>query len=124
MLPRLLAPASGQNEAIVSRVRSILTAAPVPGIVGALSAMRDRADNTSLLPGLAGLPTLVLAGESDQLIPLSDTTRMQDAIPGSLLRVIPNAGHLPPVEQPSVTTHVIQEFLDSLPAETGPGRST
>ena len=88
--------------------------APVPGIVGALSAMRDRADSTPMLPDLGGLPTLIIAGESDQLIPLADVTRMHDAIPNSVLRVIPNAGHLPPVEQPSLTTQVIQEFLDSL----------
>jgi pimeloyl-ACP methyl ester carboxylesterase len=88
--------------------------APVPGIAGALSAMRERMDSTSLLPSLGGLPTLVLAGESDQLIPLSDAARMHDATPGSTLRVIPNAGHLAPMEQPSLTTQVLQEFLDSL----------
>jgi 3-oxoadipate enol-lactonase len=124
MLPRLLAPGSYQNESTVKRVRSILTAAPVSGIVGALAAMRERADSTSLLPSLAGLPALILAGESDQLISLVDVTRMRDAIPDSTLRVIPNTGHLPPVEQPGVITQVIQEFLDSLPGETGPSRGT
>lgn len=115
MLPRLLAPSSYQNDATVQQVRSMMENAPIPGIVGALSAMRERADSTPLLPHLAGLPTLILAGESDQLIPLSDVTRMHDAIPHSILRMVPGAGHLPPVEQPSLTTHILQEFLDSLP---------
>lgn len=115
MLPRLLAPASYQNGAIVSRVRTMIENSPVPGIVGALSAMRERADSTSLLPQLTGLPTLVVAGEADQLIPLIDVTRMHDAIPHAMLRVIPGAGHLPPVEQPAVTTQILQEFLDALP---------
>jgi 3-oxoadipate enol-lactonase len=118
MLPRMLAPESQQIPALVERVRSIMTAAPVPGIVGALAAMRDRPDSTPLLPTLVGVPTLIVCGESDQLIPLSDVTRLNDSIPGSLLRVIPNAGHLPPVEQPEQTTQVLQEFLATAGRET------
>jgi hypothetical protein len=41
----------------------MMSSAPVPGLVGALAAMRDRPDSTPLLPELAGLPTLVLVGE-------------------------------------------------------------
>jgi YbgC/YbaW family acyl-CoA thioester hydrolase len=118
MLPRLLAPASNQNGAVVNRVRALISRAPVAGIVGALTAMRERVDSSSLLPGLVGLPTLVVAGESDQLIPLPDVTRMHDALVNSVLRVVPNAGHLLPVEQPGATTQILQEFLDGL-AETG-----
>jgi YbgC/YbaW family acyl-CoA thioester hydrolase len=118
MLPRLLAPASGQNGAVVNTVRAMISRAPVAGIIGALTAMRERGDNSSLLPSLAGLPVLVVAGESDQLIPLPDVTRMHDALANSVLRVVPNAGHLPPVEQPGATTQILQEFLDGL-AETG-----
>jgi pimeloyl-ACP methyl ester carboxylesterase len=115
MLSRMLAPASLHHGEITSRVRSLMAGAPVPGIVGALSAMRDRPDSTPLLADLTGLPTLILAGESDQLIPLTDATRMHDAMAKSVLKVIPNAGHLAPVEQPALTTLALQEFLESLP---------
>lgn len=115
MLPRLLAAASQQSPTLVSRVRDMITGTPVPGIVGALTAMRERPDSSDLLGTMSGLPTLVLAGESDQLIPLADVTRMQDAIPGSILKIIPGAGHLAPLEQPSLVTQAIQDFLGSLP---------
>ena len=115
MLPRLLSPASQQDKTVVDPVRSMMAAAPVPGIIGALTAMRDRPDSTALLGTLTGLPTLVIAGEADQLIPLSDVTRMHDAMPSSVLKVIPGAGHLAPMEQPSVVTQALQEFLNSLP---------
>jgi len=115
MLPRLLSPVSQQDQALVHRVRTMIAGAPVPGIVGALTAMRDRPDSSGLLGSLSGLPTLVLAGESDQLIPLDDVTRMHDAIPGSVLKVIPGAGHLAPMEQPTVVTQALQEFLGLLP---------
>jgi YbgC/YbaW family acyl-CoA thioester hydrolase len=114
MLPRLLSAESQQNTELVARVRSMMAGVPVAGIVGALAAMRDRPDSTALLGTLTGLPTLVIAGESDQLIPLADVTRMHDALPDSMLKVIPGAGHLAPMEQPSQVTQALQEFLGSL----------
>lgn len=115
MLPKVLAPASYEAQAgPAERIRAMMASAPVPGIVGALSAMRDRPDSASFLSTLKHLPALIVAGEADQLIPLAEITKLSDAIPGAVLRVVPNAGHLPPVEQPRLTTQILQEFLDSL----------
>jgi YbgC/YbaW family acyl-CoA thioester hydrolase len=115
LLPRMLSPATltGAPE-IVDRVRAMMAAAPVAGIVGALGAMRDRSDSTDLLPALAGLPTLVVVGEDDALTPPAQARAIADAIPGATLAVIPGAGHLPPVEQPGATTRVLRDFLRSL----------
>lgn len=109
MLPKMLAP--GAPEALVARVRALMAATPVPGIVGALGAMRDRPDSTSLLPTLAGLPALVIAGGSDQLMPVSEMSAMAAAIPGARLVVAPGAGHLPTLETPSVVTDTLRTFL-------------
>jgi 3-oxoadipate enol-lactonase len=116
LLPRMLAPAtlSGSPE-VVERVRTMMAAAPVAGIIGALGAMRDRADSTDLLPELAGLPTLVMVGAEDALTPPAQARAIADAIPGATLAVIPGAGHLPPVERPAETTRVLGDFLRSLP---------
>ena len=54
-------------DELVERVRRMMAATPVAGMVGALAAMRDRHDSTGLLPTLAGLPTLVIVGEEDAL---------------------------------------------------------
>jgi pimeloyl-ACP methyl ester carboxylesterase len=121
MLPKMLTPASNtEGNTVRERLRALMEAAPVAGIVGALAAMRERADSSALLPTLYGLPTLIVAGESDQLIPLADVAHLGDAIPGAVLRVIPNSGHLPPLEQPILTTQVLQDFLDAAGGETGP----
>jgi YbgC/YbaW family acyl-CoA thioester hydrolase len=109
MLPKMLAP--GAPEAVVARVRALMVATPVSGIVGALGAMRDRPDSTSLLPALGGLPSLVIAGGSDQLMPVSEMSAMAAAIPGARLVIIPSAGHIPPLERPGETTAAILEFL-------------
>jgi pimeloyl-ACP methyl ester carboxylesterase len=115
MLERMLAPGAGDAmPQVVARVRDTMRGAPVSGIVGALGAMRDRADSTALLPTLAGIPALVVAGELDQLIPAASPRALADGIPGAVYSVIPGSGHLPPVEQPLATTRVLAEFLESL----------
>lgn len=109
MLPKMLAP--GAPEGLVARVRALMAATPVPGIVGALGAMRDRPDSMSLLSALAGLPALVIAGGSDQLMPVSEMSAMAAAIPGARLVVAPGAGHLPTLETPSIVTDALRTFL-------------
>jgi 3-oxoadipate enol-lactonase len=112
LLPKMLAPGSEERAPeLVDRVRRMMAATPVAGMIGALAAMRDRHDSTGLLPTLADLPTLVLVGEEDALTPPDAARRMATLIPGARLVVIPGAGHLPPVERPSETTAEIREFL-------------
>ena len=115
MLPKMLAPSTmtGRPE-VVDRVRSLMAGTPVAGMVGALGAMRDRAGSESLLPTLAGIPTLVMVGAADILTPPDQARAMAEAIPGARLAIISGAGHLPPVEQPAATAESLLEFLRSL----------
>jgi YbgC/YbaW family acyl-CoA thioester hydrolase len=116
MLPNLFAPGAVETmPQVVDRIKVMMEAAPVKGIVGALSAMRDRPDSTPGLAELEGLPTLVVVGDQDQITGLPVARKISDAIPGAMLGIIPGAGHLPPVEQPISTTRVLAEFLQSLP---------
>jgi 3-oxoadipate enol-lactonase len=114
MLPKLF---SGKDAAAVGaawqRVEATILATSVPGMAGALAAMRDRPDSTPLLPQLAGLPVLVLVGEDDRLTPADGARAMAEMIPGAELRVLPGVGHLPPVEAPAETTRVLAEFFSA-----------
>lgn len=115
MLPQMLAAGAAQTmPQVADRVRGIMESAPLSGILGALGAMRDRPDSAPLLAELSGIPTLAIVGEQDELTPAAMSRAIVDRIPGAVLGVIPNAGHLPPVEQPLATTRVLGEFLDSL----------
>jgi 3-oxoadipate enol-lactonase len=115
MLPKMLGHSTRTGmPATVERVRATMAAVPVAGIVGALGAMRDRPDSTSQLPDLAGLPTLVIVGDEDEVTPPAQARAMADAIPGASLVVIRSAGHLPTVERPVETTDAILAFLEGL----------
>jgi pimeloyl-ACP methyl ester carboxylesterase len=116
MLPKVLGASTLAGEpATVEGVRAMMAATPVAGIVGALGAMRDRPDSTPMLPGLAGIPVLVIVGDEDEVTPPSQARAMADAIPGASLVVIRSAGHLPTMERPVETTDALLAFLDGLP---------
>jgi 3-oxoadipate enol-lactonase len=114
MVPKLLAPDSQTAmPQVVERVRSMIESAPPVGVIGALRAMKERADSTLLLPTI-DVPTLVIAGREDQLIPVDYARSIAAEIPGAQFTLIQGAGHLVPMEQPVPTSRVIGEFLDAL----------
>ena len=116
MLPKVLGASTLSGApTTVERVQAMMAATPVAGIVGALGAMRDRQDSTPLLGELAGLPTLVLVGDEDEVTPPAQAKAMAEAIPGASLVVIRSAGHLSPLERPVETTDAIVAFLAGLP---------
>src|ERR1044072_5936465 len=59
-------------------------------------------------------PTLLLWGENDREIPLSDGERLHAEIPGSRLIVFLKCGHLPHEEYPEAFTNVVNDFCKAL----------
>lgn len=98
---------------LVDRLRSIMAAERVDGIVGALEAMRDRPDSTPLLAGI-DVPTLVVVGEEDAITPVKEARAMHQAIRASRLEIIPSAGHLSNVERPAAFNAALSDFVGSL----------
>jgi len=61
--------------------------------------------------GQIAAPTLVIHGESDQLIPPGNANLIAERIPGAKLVMIPHASHLFFTDQPEVANRAIVEFL-------------
>jgi pimeloyl-ACP methyl ester carboxylesterase len=59
---------------------------------------------------LISQPTLLLWGENDLEIPLSDGERLHEEIPESRLIVFLNCGHIPHEEYPEAFTNVVIDF--------------
>ena len=57
------------------------------------------------------VPTLILWGGRDRLIPLSLGDRFQQEIAGSTLSVFEDLGHVPQEEDPAATVAVLKDFL-------------
>ena len=56
-------------------------------------------------------PVLILWGREDTWIPLQQGEALHTMIPGSMLRVIEDAGHLVIEEQPQLLMEAIRPFL-------------
>ena len=117
MLPRLLG--SNASDAVKATVRAAIERTSAEADIYAVSAMRDRVDQTSRL-GNVHCPTLVIAGSGDAIMKVEDNQAMAAAIPGAELMVIPNTGHLSNLEDPAAFNNAVDEFLgraDFLPGE-------
>lgn len=67
------------------------------------------------LAGRIRVPVLVIAAAKDVVEPLERVRReVCDIIPGSQLVVIPDSGHLSPIEAPDVVARQMMSFLESL----------
>lgn len=60
------------------------------------------------------VPTLVMAGTHDQVAPLRQMQEMAAAIPNSVFRVVPDAGHLVNIERPALFSDYVRDFLASV----------
>jgi pimeloyl-ACP methyl ester carboxylesterase len=59
----------------------------------------------------ANVPTLIIAGASDTLVPRRRAEFLAAMMPQGCLEIIPEAGHLPQLEQPEAVTKVLATFL-------------
>ncbi|HUQ81142.1 MAG TPA: alpha/beta fold hydrolase [Gemmatimonadaceae bacterium] len=102
-----------KRPALSDEVHRMLASASVDGIVGALEAMMARVDSTDTLATI-DVPTLIVVGSEDALTPKSEAEILHDAIRGSRLEVIEQAGHVSNMERPAAFNHVLSEFLAGL----------
>jgi len=66
-----------------------------------------------LLEGVTQLPTLLVWGEEDAVVPRGCIDAYQKAIPSAQVIEIPNVGHRPEVEDPETFTQAVKAFLSS-----------
>lgn len=61
----------------------------------------------------AHLPTLIVWGSEDRIIPVDHAHVAHAAIPGSRLEILPGVGHFPHTEAPEALLTALTDFLDT-----------
>ncbi len=89
--------------------RNLFLRGDVTGYLGCCATLRDT-DLTAVAGGIAA-PTLVVVGEHDGSTPVDMVRAAAAAIAGADFRIIPDAGHIPSIEQPEVLAKMIRNFL-------------
>jgi pimeloyl-ACP methyl ester carboxylesterase len=83
------------------------------GIVGALEAMIARPDSLATCATI-DVPTLIVAGDEDVAVQVKESRAVHEAIAGSHLEVLHQAGHLLNLERAAAFNTVVSEFLATL----------
>jgi pimeloyl-ACP methyl ester carboxylesterase len=58
-----------------------------------------------------GLPTLLIWGDQDRIIPVAHGYAAHEAVPGSRLEVLEGVGHFPHVESPAAVVDILDDFI-------------
>lgn len=109
MAPKMCA-ASNNDAKMAEEARALMASATTEGVIPALLGMAERGDSTSMLDAIR-VPTLVVTGAEDTLIPPAESEKLARAIPGAQLSVIPRAGHLVACEQPEAFNRALINWL-------------
>jgi pimeloyl-ACP methyl ester carboxylesterase len=111
-VPKLVgATTRARRPEVISTVREIVRSVPAGDLAWSLRAIAARPDSFAVL-GTVDVPAVVIAGDEDELVPLTEAHRMVAALPGGRLVTVPRAGHLIPLEAPEVVTGTLTELAD------------
>ena len=114
MLAKLIGNQTRENRpAVADLVRNMILTASPPAIAAALHRMMARPDSTGDLARIT-CPTLIIVGEHDVLTPPDLSRDMQKRIGGARLDIVPEAGHLPNLEQPDAFNTALAAFLNTI----------
>jgi pimeloyl-ACP methyl ester carboxylesterase len=81
------------------------------GFGGALAAMLSH-DLRDQLAEVA-VPTLIVHGREDMIVPLADSVRLGQTLPSAQLEIFEDTGHLAMVERPRRFNDALERFLDA-----------
>jgi pimeloyl-ACP methyl ester carboxylesterase len=111
LLPQLLHPDRLADAALCAEIIAMAARVGGAAFLRQQRAILHRPDSRPDLAGI-GVPTLVAVGSGDALTPPELAEEMAERIPGAVLRIIPDAGHLPPLETPPAVNELLRAWLD------------
>ncbi len=111
-------PVSFSNLICENRSETCMQPTRIKGTTDTVRAMMDShrsaADNESLVRDISKITnrSLVVWGANDKIFPVAYGERLASGI-HSEIAIIPNARHMPYMQQPAETTKQVLEFLDA-----------
>jgi pimeloyl-ACP methyl ester carboxylesterase len=105
-MPAKLTP----DERVQAYVRELIAKQRPAGLAGALKAMAERDDSSSILSGFE-FPVSIIHGDRDALIPVHRAQEVKAEIPHATLTELPGIGHMPMMENPQSTARALGKLL-------------
>lgn len=112
LLPKLVAEANLANGEVAGTITGMALATGKEAFARQEEAIIGRADSRPFL-GAIRCPTLVVAGEMDQLMPVEVLRELAEGIPGARLEVVEGSGHMTSLERPEALTRLLRDWLSA-----------
>lgn len=109
-LPRMVHPDRHNDEALMGELKAMVEGFEREAFDSEIQALLERPDATPLLAGI-DCPVLVLCGRQDSWRSPESHAEMAAAIPGAVLEIIEECGHMAPIEQPEAVTACLRRWL-------------
>lgn len=106
----LVHPARHEDHALLGVFYDMAETVGIEGFARQTEAIIGRADSRPLLDAIK-VPTLVIAGEDDKLIPPDQSKEIAAGIAGAKLEMVPNCGHMGMIEMPDTYNKLLAAFL-------------
>jgi pimeloyl-ACP methyl ester carboxylesterase len=113
--PNVVHPSRQHDEALRRLYHEMAIECGAVALVRHLKVSITRPDSRGDLSGIR-CPTIVVVGDSDQLTPQTLAEEMVNGIVGAHLVVVPESGHLSPIERPDAVTQALLGLLEVPPA--------
>jgi pimeloyl-ACP methyl ester carboxylesterase len=114
MLSRLFSPESYREKPdMIAKLGGVIERTNPETIIATLPGLAERQDATPLLPQIK-VPTLVIHGKDDQMMPIEKARQMAQAIPDWQFSSVPKAGHMSNLENPEFFNRAVESFLREL----------
>jgi pimeloyl-ACP methyl ester carboxylesterase len=110
LYPMLVHPARHEDLPLLSVFFEMAEQLGVEAFAGQIDAIIGREDSRPLLSSIK-VPTLVVSGADDTLIPPENSREIAGGIAGSRLETVPHCGHMGMLERPETYTKLLGEFL-------------
>ena len=109
-LPPMMKPGRMTDKALVDSIFAMLERKTPEIYECQMMALLNRPDARPVLPAIA-CPTLLLSGEQDSWSPPAQHHDMAASIKNSRVVIVPDSGHMAPMEQPAAVSQAMREWL-------------
>jgi 3-oxoadipate enol-lactonase len=99
-----------RRENIIVEVKEMIINTPKQTLCNTLHALAERKETCSRLPEI-NIPVLIMVGKEDKITPIAAAQQMHEIIKDSSLQIIPHAGHVTNMENPTAFNSHLVKFL-------------
>jgi pimeloyl-ACP methyl ester carboxylesterase len=122
VLTRRYAFGSDVPESLVRYTQDLIQSVPID-VIADFYPVFGKLDMSAAVPVFDRVPSLVLSGANDLVLPVAHSEALADAIPSADYVVLPNAGHAVILEHPDEVGEALRTLVDRAEAQLGSSSS-